>query len=352
MMAWRLLGSHKLAVALLIVLAVAAVLGGTLPQSVRLTSEDQQGWQQEWGSSTGWLEILHLSGIYGSPWFWGLCLLLLLNLSAGTLQLIMRHRPWRQFHTWGVVLGHTGLLLIVAGAMGSALSGFGGYLELTEREVWQGEANKLNIDRGRFPGFEAVLRLDRVIAELGAASNLQTLHLLLSWQEESGTPQHGAISTNQPIGVAGYRIYPGNTFGYSAALERHLPSGERRLLLVNFPVPRDQWGSAQWQAEQSRAIHVGYEIRHFRLRLEGEPARLHMLVRRGAEQLYEGWLVPGDSIEVGGEQMILRVVAPWAGLYLAADRGAPWVFAGMLLAVAGFLLHLAWPRRRNREQAA
>jgi len=338
---WRLLGSHQLATVLLGVLALLAVLGGTLPQSARLSPQEQQGWQQEWSASSGWLDSLRLSDVFGAWWFWALCTVLLLNLLAGTLQLALRLRTARTLALWGVVLGHGGLVLIVSGGMLSALSGFGAHLELTEGEVWRGATDKLVVDRGRADTFDGVLRLDRVKAKVGQDSRLRELQLALSWQESNGVPQQGLTSANRPVTVAGYRIYPDNTFGHSAVLERVLRDGSRRLLLVHFPLPRAQWGSPRWQVEHSRAFNVGEEIRYFRLRLEGEPVRLHMAVSRGAEPLFEGWLQPGDSALVGGEHMTLRQVSPWAGLYLAADRGAPWVFAGMLLAVAGFLLHLA-----------
>lgn len=333
---WRLLGSHQLAATLSGVLALLAALGGTLPQTARLSPQERQGWQQEWSASSGWLDSLHLSDMFGAWWFWALCTVLLLNLLAGTLQLTLRLRTVSTLAGWGLVLGHAGLLVIVAGAMLSARSGFGAHLELTEGEVWRGAADKLVVDRGRADGFDGVLRLDQVDAAVGQDSRLRELQLGLSWQEANGEQQQGVISANRPATVAGHRIYPDNTFGKSAVLERLLRDGSRRLLLVHFPLPRAQWGSPRWQVEHNRALNVGAEIRTFRLRLEGEPVRLHMTVSRGAETLHEGWLQPGDSVTVGGERMTLRQVSPWAGLYLAADRGAPWVFAGMLLAVTGF----------------
>lgn len=335
MQGWRAAGSHQVAVALLAVLTLVIALGGTLPQSARLAPDELQGWQQEWGAGSGWLESLRLADVFGTPWFWGLCLLLLLNLTAGTLQLGLRRR-----RAVGLLLGHGGLVLIVAGAMVSALSGSGAHLELTEGEVWDGTPGKLVVDRGRPEGFAGVLRLDRVEAALAQGTYLRELRLALSWQEHGGAPQQGEISANRPASIGGHRIYPDNTFGHSAVLERGLPDGSRRLLLVHFPLPRAEWGAEAWRAEQSRALNVGSETRHFQLALEGEPARLHLVVSRGVERLFEGWLRPGDSTTVGGEHMTLRQVSPWAGLYLAADRGAPWVFAGMVLAVAGFFLHL------------
>ncbi|MEW6647352.1 MAG: cytochrome c biogenesis protein ResB [Pseudomonadota bacterium] len=333
---WRLLGSHQLATALLGGLALLVALGGTLPQTARLSPQERQGWQQEWSVSSGWLDSLRLSDMFGAWWFWALCAVLLLNLLAGTLQLTLRLRAAPTLAAWGLVVGHGGLLVIVAGAMLSARSGFGAHLELTEGEIWHGAADKLVVDRGRAGGFDGVLRLDQVEATVGQDSRLRELQLGLSWQESNGVLQQGMVSANRPVTVAGYRIYPDNTFGKSAVLERLLGDGSRRLLLVHFPLPRAQWGSPRWQAEHDRALNVGDEIRAFRLRLEGDPVRLHMTVSRGAEILFEGWLQPGDSVTVGGERMTLRQVSPWAGLYLAADRGAPWVFAGMLLAVAGF----------------
>lgn len=349
---WRLLGSHRLAAALMALTGLAAAIGGTLPQAPRQTAEELDAWQRAWGFAATALDALGLTNLFATPWFWGLCVLLLANLAAGMVQLALRTSSWRTPRPWGVLAGHAGLCLIVGGGMGSALTGFGAHLELTEGEAWHGEPGKLVTDRGRSGPFPAALRLDRIAVELGEGARLRTLRLGLGWQEQGGTPQQGEVAANRPVIVAGYRVLPANTFGHSAVLERRLPDGERRILLVNFPVPRAQWGAPRWEAERSHTLESRGRVRYYAFRLEGEPVRLRMTVNRGAQALFDDWLRPGETVAIEDERVTLHPIRPWAGLYLASDRGAPWVFAGMVLAVGGFLLALAAPRPRREGEAS
>lgn len=338
---WKLLGSHRLAAVLLLALAVAAMLGGTLPQAARLDPAQRQAWQQDWSATADWLTTLRLSDVFGAPWFWGLCLLLLLNLAVGMTQLLQRRGAVRDLRAWAVLVGHGGISLLILAGMGSALGGFGAHLELTEGEVYEGAADKLVVDRGHFPGFAGALRLDAVTAQVTQGRYLRELQLALTWLEREGMVRQGTVSANRPLVAAGYRIYPDNTFGHSAVLDRFLPDGRRGLVLMNFPLPRAQWGATEWRAEQSRALALkGGENRHFRMVLRGEPVALELQVSRGAEVLFDGVLRPGEAAQVGDERFLLRQVSPWAGLYLAADPAAEWAFAGMLLALTGFALYL------------
>lgn len=342
---WILLGSHRLAVVLMVLLAATAMLGGTLPQSMRFSPDELRDWQAGWGWISGWLATLRFSDIYGSAWFWGLCVLLALNLGVGTLQFVWRRRAWRALRFWGVLAGHSGLLLLVAGGMASTLTRFGAHLELMQGEVWYGTPDKLTRDGGRAEALDVALRLDTVTADVAESSHLRALRLALTWQEGGGLPQRGDAVANRPVNVAGHRVYPNNTFGYGAVFERGLPGGEQRLLLVNFPLARSDWGSRRWTAERNHTLETHGKIRHYRFRLEGEPVRLKMEVNHGPNRLFEGVLQPGERVVVDGETLFLREVRPWAGLYLARDRGLPWVFTGMALALGGFLVALVrpWP---------
>ncbi len=348
---WTLLGSHRLAVVLMLAVAVTATLGGTLPQSMRFSPDELRDWQAGWGWLRGALATLRFSDVYGSFWFWGLCAMLLLNLAVGMLQFVLRRPAWSRPHVWGVLVGHGGLLMLVAGGMASALTSFGAHLELAQGEVWYGTPDKLSRDRGRAEPLDVALRLDRIAAAVAVGSHLRELRLGLTWQVGGGLPQQGETVANRPLDVAGHRVHPDNTFGHAAVFERQLPDGERRLLLVNFPLSRADWGKPRWTAERRQSLETRGKIRHYRFYLEGDPVRLNMAVTHGPKTLFDGWLTPGDSVVVDGEQMRLREVRPWAGLYLARDRGVAWAFAGMALAIGGFFVALAWPRSSSTAGA-
>jgi len=335
-------------VVLLALLMVSVMAGGTFPQAARLEPAEVAAWERSLEGGEQWLAALRLSDIFGAPWFKGLALLLLINLLAGSVQWVGRHRrqgsvppPWR----WGAPLGHLGLAVVVAAGLVSSHYGFSGYLELTEGEVFDGSQEKITADRGRFSGFSGAVRLDGVEAALFSDGRLRDLKLALTWQQEGGGVRKERLATNQPVPVAGFRLYPANTFGQSAVLERRAVDGGRRLLLVNFPLSRSEWGGEKWRAEQRRVLRSGGEFRQFNLVLHGAPVRLELEVRRGSETLYQGAIRPGESIEVAGERLLLRDVRPWAGIYVNHDPAVGWIFLGMVLALFGFGLHLLTPGR-------
>lgn len=346
------LGSHRLARWLIGLLALAVMLGGSLPQRPRLSPDDLSAWQTEWGQGAALLEGLQLSHIFGAWWFDALCLLLMLNLLLGTLTCLRRRlaelpdytRPLPQvLALWGSPLAHLGMLIMLGGAYLSALGGFGAHLELSEGELFSGEAQKLHVDRGHYRAgqFTAALRLDRVGIALHEGGLLQELQLELTSQENGVSPQRTTLETNAPFSLGGYSFFPNNRFGYSALCERHLVGGERRLLLVNFAVPRSEWGRP-WSVENRRNLTAERGPTYYRLKLHGpETPLLELAVSRGPRALFSGRLKPGQSAEIDGETLTFIGIRPWAGLYMAADPGQPWVFAGLLLMLSGFTLHLA-----------
>ena len=348
MRGWRWLGSHGTAGILLGVLALICALGGTLPQSVRLEPEQLRGWQETWGG--GWMDSLRLSDIFAAPWFWAVCALLFVNLSVGTVRMLGRAFARRTAALWAATAAHAGLLLLVGGAVASAALGFGAHLELAEGEVWEGDDSKLVTDRGRFNGFTGRIRLDEINAAVKSGKFLDKLHVAITWQESGGAVRTCVITANHPAEIAGYRLYADNTFGYSAVLERLDRAGERRLLLVNFPLSKAQWGKPSWQAEQKRAVKFGGGLLYLQMQLTGYPERLSLTAGKGEVAVYEGSMGIGDTAEIDGERITLRSVNRWAGVYLAADSGTGLVFTGMLLGLAGFAAYLAM--KQSRESAA
>lgn len=354
------LSSHRLARWLIGLLALAVMLGGSLPQRPRLSPDDLSAWETEWGQGVALLDGLQLSHIFGAWWFDALCLLLMLNLLLGTLTCLRRRlgeartcaRPLPQaLGLWGSPLAHLGMLIMLGGAYLSALGGFGAHLELSEGELFSGEAQKLRVDRGRYTAgqFKAALRLDRVGIELREGGHLRDLQLELTHQKDGGQPRRMTLETNAPFGLGGYRFFPNNRFGYSALCERRLADGERRLLLVNFAVPRAEWGQP-WRVDNRRSLTGADGPNYYRLTLHGpESPVLALAVSRGPKELFSGHLEPGQSAEIGAETLTFIGIRPWAGLYMAADPGQPWFFAGLLLMLGGFVLHLAHRRIRQGD---
>lgn len=378
---WALFGSHTLGLWFMGLLALACLLGGTLPQVPRMSNAQQQNWSTDWSGLSVWLENLQLSDLFAAPWFLALAGLLLLSLLVGTAQCVRkRYRLWQgagpvsrevtgsgplppeldgsaatgchrhgSLFLLGVPLLHLGIAVLVAGGLWSAKSGFGAHLELTEGEVYEGAGNKLMRARGRAlpDSFAARLRLDRTEVAIEAGRYLRTLQAQFSYQQDKhAAVERALVRANAPLQLGEFRLYPDNSFGYSALFDRYGADGKTHLMLVNFPIERAAWGKA-WEAKREMSLNLGGTPLYYRMRLNNsQPPRLELTVQRGGEVRYSGQLYPGSKVELDGYHLVFRGTAPWMGFYLASDPAASLILGGGLLSLLGFALHLGGRFRR------
>jgi hypothetical protein len=68
--------------------------------------------------------------------------------------------------------------------------------------------------------------------------------------------------------------------------------------------------------------------------------------RPGAkEALFDGELLPGGSLRLGAERLVLEDVRPWVGVLVVSERGGGLLIAGFLLGVVGLTWKMLWYRR-------
>ncbi len=69
-------------------------------------------------------------------------------------------------------------------------------------------------------------------------------------------------------------------------------------------------------------------------------------VTQDKQEMFEGSLRPGGIADLGVYKLQLIGVVPWMSFSLALDKGVFPIFAGFIITLLGFLLHmLFWPRR-------
>ncbi|VAX10950.1 hypothetical protein MNBD_GAMMA26-1783 [hydrothermal vent metagenome] len=386
----RALASHNLALVLISLLALAVVLGGTLPQHSRLASEDLLALRNQWPLFSAWMDYLGLSAVFNSNWFMALNLALLVNIIAGTVLSLQRRyklfygqvQPSHQLHGIGALpdfplpllekgcaadlpvmtskvrgaagllglpLFHAGIAVIVAGGIWSSWVGFSAHIELAEGELYSGQQDKLVVERSGSvsPEFGALLRLDRAQVEIKDGKYLQDLNAHFSFRRGRGEPVERAVTvSNHPLALAGYRIFLDNTMGYSAVLERSLPDGRSGPFFINFPVLRSEWNNPPPLTHRT-LIELHDTSLHYHMTLEvGESPTLHLVVRQANSVVFDGKLVPGAGADLGAYRIVFLGTAPWLGLLLTRDQAMSLVFAGFLLVLGGFLLHLLVRFRR------
>ena len=379
----RALASHDLALLLIGMMALVVVVGGTLPQVGRLASEDLLSFRNEWPLLAAWMNYLSLSAIFSSDWFLLLCLLLFINITAGTILSVIRRvalyqgrvRPTLQLHgkgpvpamppplldgaaatriargRWGLLglpLFHFGIAVVVAGGWWSSWAGYAAHLELSEGEVFSGKQNKLVVERASSapPEFTALLRLDRVLVEVVDGKYLRELQAYFSLQREDNSLEQAVVQSNQPLDLGDYRIFPDNTMGYSVLFERFRPDGHKTHLYINFPILRSEWGTPPPLTHRALVELGGYPLFYQMTLQVGDPPVLDLKVREGDKVIFDGIVQPGSVADLEAYRLVFKEVVPWLGFYLASDRPMYLVFAGFILALGGFLLHLVIGFRR------
>ena len=383
---WRFISSHTLALWLLGFLVLTSIAAGSLPQSARLSPEQQQGWQTDWEATASWFDTLGLSHIVGSWWFQALCILMVVNMLAGILVAIGRKwafckgelRPSHELEGMGAfsgelppglkvtpangatssrvrgVLGllglplfHVGIAIIVAGGFWSAQTDYSDFMELSVGEVFDGNPAKTQRKRPLPLPFDAKVRLDQLNIKVREGKYMELAQAQFSYQEGDGPIEQVVVESNHPLQVAGYELHVKNSFGYSAMFDRILADGTKRLLYVAFPVERVDWDDPSWSGEKKKPIRFdGVPLYYNMVLSAGTPPKFALKVNKGREVVFDGELYPGMSADLGPYKLVFKGVVPWMTFSLVYNWAPILIFAGFIVTLAGYLLHLVVYSRR------
>lgn len=380
--------SLNLALALLGLLALSVAAGGTLPQATRMNVTELNEWQANWPLLSQMFDRTGLSEVYSSWWFYALCVALLANLLAGVALHVLRIRGWlagqmpptyRACATgdlpedlarelggtaaagkhavtrgWlgllGTPLFHFGIVVLMAGAMASASERFGARLELSEGETFSGEPEKLSRERYSVSpaGDFGQLRLDRLDAQVGDGRYIRELQAFFTVQERGQPPREAVLSVNNPMKMGRYKVYLNKKFGYAAAFGRIRPDGSQRETRINFEAPRDKWGGGKPIERQDMVMLDNVPILYNMALTPGEVPSMALEASRRGQIVFRGTLLPGQMADLGAYRLVFLGTVPWVGMYLTTDSALWVVFAGFVIALSGFFLHLIFRPRRLR----
>ena len=383
--AWKFIASHTLAVWVLALITLAVLGAGTLPQSTRLSPDEQEGWQTEWETTSYWFDTLGISDIVGSWWFAALCVILIINMTAGTIDAFLR--KWAFFkgsqkHSHeaqgsglppegithfiggsvttaestsrirgtlgllGLPLAHLGIALIVLASFWRAETGFNDYFELSVSEVFAGETSKLQRRQPLPSELDTLIQLDRVNIEVAEGDYIGELQGFFSFQHKDGLVEQEMVQSNQPLRLGNYELHTQNKFGHSAVFERILPNGSIRKLYINFTVERSEWGKP-WSGQKEQAVRFdNAPLYYYMTQTNSEPPTFNLQVNKGRGVIFDGTLEPGDVADLGAYKLRYQGMVPWLGLNLALVKNVTPIFVGFVMTLLGFLLHLLIPSRR------
>jgi cytochrome c biogenesis protein len=380
----------RLAIGLLVVIAIASAIGTAIPQKEPESLYHQLYDQQPW---LGLLRAdrllqLQLDHVYSSSWFLGLLAWLGLALllcswrrqwpalqaalrwidyrsprqlsklsvaqtlpaedAAATLtrlELLLRQQGWRvQPHPdrlaarrgvlgrVGPLLVHAGLVVLLVGAAWGVLGG-----QRAEQFLAPGRSLELIDSRGHS---QLTLALDAFMVERDPAGRPEQFRSQLRLLEgsEAGAPallRQAEISVNHPLRFRGVTLYQAD-WSLAAIGVRLGRSPVLQLPLQTFPQLGEQvWGLV------------------LPTRPDGsDPVLLSLSSEQGPVDVYgaDGRLigslaVGGEPMEVNGLPLRVTAVLPASGILLKRDPGVPLVYGGFAIALAGGGLSLLATRQ-------
>ncbi len=388
---WRLLISLRLALTLLLVLAIAAVVGTVLPQE-----KSYAFYLEKFGPQLAWLiDTLRLSQVYRSTWFVAIIALLLFNLLACSLERLPqalrrltsppdpekylklperaklrwparvekapgaleddiaavlgashRHESgdtlwfWRRTGRAGVLgpyIIHLSIILIILGGLAGKLWGVKGQMIIGVGEIRK--AVDLE-NRQELPlGFE--VRLDDFQVHFYADGIPSEYRSDLTFLQDGKEAAQAVCRVNHPVEFGGYTFYQ-STY-------QTIPRGPVRLR-VDF-----EGQSQELEAPLRTPVPLpGGQRMIVAVRVDGNlqglgPAvQLIYLTGRGHSPPF--WVLQNhpEAARQPGPHVFTLTGADFryaSGLMVKQDPGVWWVYAGFILLIPGFWLAFFTPRQ-------
>ncbi len=408
--AWRFFASVKLALVLLILLALSSIMGTLVPQGL-----PPEAYAARYGSLAGFFIGLRLTGLYHSVWFLALLLLLALNTVICTLSRLpakwrrvfrprvdadatgllamkvngrlTRNAPVasvridvqaalaprhyratsvekdnglvilarkRRLGNFGPDMVHLGLLIVIIGGIVSSLAGSREQLALTEGQM-------LPVPRAAF-----TVRLDKFETEYYPQGNVKGWKSSVTIIAQNRPVAFGVIEVNRPFSFRGISFYQ-TSYGWDwekAKLEitiskKNDPAFSRTVragLGERMPVSdNDVTAVSVENFVPDFVIGEGSEVQTRSLNPDNPAAQITGW--KGGEKVFSGWIFakfPDFTQIHSGKETDLSFAlksfeAPeFSVLEAAHDPGAGWIWAGCMLVTAGFFLAFYWPPHEIR----
>jgi cytochrome c biogenesis protein len=404
---WKFFSSVKLAIVLLILLAVASVIGTLIPQG-----QPPAAYADRYGQLAGLLSGLQLTGLYHSGWYLTLLFFFAVNTIVCTLARLpakwrRAFRPKIETETAGVLalkvkgrfgksapaeevrtkfetvlkayryrvrsraaekrlcllaqkkkLGHfgsdavhLGLLVIIAGGIVSGLAGFRTHIELSEGQT-------VKVPRAPFE-----IRLDRFETEYYPQGMVKAWKSTVTVIENGASVLTKPILVNQPLTHKGFSFYQ---TGYGSnwdnpklevtVKKKNDPSFARTVQLsVGERAAVDDKDVGQISVKRFVPDFVIGEGSQIETRSQ-EPNNPAAQVEgwKGEEKVFSGWIFANypdfEQMHSGKPTDLSFVLKSYRGseysvLEAARDPGVWLIWAGCLLVIAGFFLAFYWPPR-------
>lgn len=397
----RALASPKLAAVLIAVLLLLALLSVIVPQSGTLGA----AYVGEWRRTQPWLAVpalaLGLDRVFASWPYWIVSLLLAVNLTACTLERVLRRRAtslsvgvapadavrlrfvgdaeegagalkaaMRGFETTvlvggvvarsgrygflGSVIMHAGLVVLVAAGVATGLTRFEGQLLLTEGQALRDvPASYLKVDRTPalgHPYTSAEITLDRL--EFDYTGHTVTDARAYMTVTDGGRTRRSVVRVNEPLRI-GNKSFLLKDAGFAAALKLTDPSGREyppSFVDLGKSAPDGSFDSVDVGGLHLDILTVGDLAGRGRNVAEKfalvQPAAIMTATVDGTSTSVASTVVrPGETVKAGGWRIDLLEIRRWNRFNARLDLGMYVAYLGFALALLGTAMRVFDPDR-------
>lgn len=394
----------KFVIALIALVLFAALLGVLVPQISYKSPSYFETWKTVSPKTFYLVDMLQLNRIYTSIWFLGLVSVVLLSLgyslylqstrnlrtrdfalldnslsntvetgqiSEKHLICVMRKRSYALRHRnngslcfsknslnrWGGVIFHSGLFLIIAAAIIGLAFQKRGFAQVMEGEVFAGRNSDFRVkEMGLLSkGFDIsfALRLYGLRHTYWDTGDMKSLESSVGVISGNTTVDH-AIAINSPLTINGVTMFQSANYGYALSLLLKKPTGQQVVtnFLLDKPdrIGKPAIGKADFETTDYLFDMTFYPDIAKPSFFPSKPILYLKVLERGTP-VFQGLVVPGETIRVKNDILQFAGIRNWSGLVFTENTGANVAYAGFAVAVIGMIINYLLPYKEVRLRA-
>jgi hypothetical protein len=341
------LSSVSFAIPLLVLIAIASILGGLIPQgkNVNLISDTP-----EWVRDIN--VYLQLNDIFHSWWYILLLALLILSLLVVTIKRVPA--VWRQKGRGaaiGILMAHVGVLLIIGGSIYGGAAGFRYYTRLIEGDVTV------------MPALPFVIKLERFLLEYHQAEtyakDMQTeLSIIKRQDSELSFLRHGnsflqaTAAPGSPIEMQGIKLLPAHTdTGWVFTLVVRDPGGREKVVPVRPWAPElIQLGLTIQYIFAHKVTSSSFDTKQSNMGTMTKPDTVEVfMIENNNAPRSMGFASAAAPLTISGYTISPWNIRPYTGLHVYQRPGNFLLISGIICLVIGLAITLLRGRKFQQQ---